>query len=78
MKDFDPILARRDRSCSTTENRRCLNFTVKKNKLMKQSRAAIKFLTVFSDHVTYVFYSECTLSSCLNVNEFLARKRRDF
>ena len=29
------------------------------------------------DHVTYVFQSESTLYSCMNVKEFLARNKRD-
>ena len=37
---------------------------------------AVVFLTVCSYHVTYVFQSESTLYSCLNVKEFLARRRR--
>ena len=41
---FDPILARRDWSCFTMTNLRCLNSAV--NKLIKQSRAARNFLTV--------------------------------
>ena len=43
---------------------------------MKQSRGARPFLTVFSYHVIYAFYSECTLCSCLNIKELLARNRR--
>ena len=43
---LDPILARRDWSCSTMKNLRCLKFGV--NKLIKQSRAARNFLTVCS------------------------------
>ena len=35
------------------------------------------YLTVGSYHVTYVFQSESTLYSCLNVKELLARSRRD-
>ena len=34
-------------------------------------------LTVYYYNVTYVFQSESTLSSCLNVKELLARNRRD-
>ena len=34
-------------------------------------------LTVCSYHVTYTFYSESTLCSCLNVKEFLAQNRRN-
>ena len=34
-------------------------------------------LTVSSYHVTYVFQSESTLYSCLNVKELLARSRRE-
>ena len=34
-------------------------------------------LTVCSYHVMYVFQSESTLYSCLNVKELLARNRRD-
>ena len=37
----------------------------------------IVFLTVCSYHVTYAFQSEFTLYICLNVNELLARNRRD-
>ena len=33
-------------------------------------------VTVCSYHVMYAFQSESTLSSCLNVKELLARKRR--
>ena len=29
------------------------------------------------DHVTYVFQSESTLYSCMNVKEFLAGNKRD-
>ena len=32
---------------------------------------------MFFYHVTYVFYSESTLCSCLNVKELLTQKRRD-
>ena len=35
-------------------------------------------LTVCSYHVTYAFQSESTLYSCLNVQELLARSRREF
>ena len=34
-------------------------------------------LTVCSYHVTYAFQNESTLYSCLNVNELLARSRRE-
>ena len=34
-------------------------------------------LTVCFYHVTYVFQSECTLCSCLNVKELLARNRHN-
>ena len=33
--------------------------------------------TVCCYHVTYMFRSKCTLSSCLNVKELLARNRHD-
>ena len=33
--------------------------------------------TVCSYYVTYAFYSESALSSCLNVKEILARNRHD-
>ena len=34
-------------------------------------------LALCSCHVTYAFQSESTLYSCLNVNELLARSRRE-
>ena len=36
-----------------------------------------KFITLCSYHVTYVFQSESTLYSCLNVRELLARNSGD-
>ena len=50
---FDIILARRDWSCSTMENLRCLNIALKK--LIRQMIAARNILTVCSDHVTSTF-----------------------
>ena len=44
------------------------------NSLMSTSSL---LLTVCSCHVTYVFQSESTLYSCLNVKELLARNRRE-
>ena len=40
-------------------------------------RNKLIILTVCSCHVTYAFQSECTLYSCLNVKELLARSRRE-
>ena len=37
----------------------------------------IKFLTLYSYHVTYAFQSESTLYSCMNTKELLGRNKRD-
>ena len=53
---FDPILARRDWSCSTMENLRCLNL----DKLIKQSRAVCICHVIFVSKIykKYHYYSK--------------------
>ena len=43
---------------------------------MKKMKIRV-FMTVYYYHVTYVFQSESTLYSCLNVKELRARTRRE-
>ena len=54
------------------------NFDPSLLKIEKESYKNIDiYLTVCFYHVTYAFQSESTLYSCLNVEELLARSRRE-
>ena len=64
-------LTKRYYSNPTEENKNLLN--AKSNECSNM----IVGLTVCPCHVTYVFQSESTLHSCLNVKELLARSRRE-
>ena len=57
----------------------CVRFTESclRRKFHLAHEKSVRLMTVCSCHVTYVFQSESTLYSCLNVKELLARSRRE-